>query len=134
MRRNAPRLRIRRPATAKTSCFSSRSSLLIASKSCCSASASAVRRKSLGNGCTPASRNDASFDRRSAINLFSSAGSAPPASVNSESLIRLFLRFHHNPFLRDASINLSKSPSKTAWVLRVSTCVRRSLIRASSKT
>ncbi|MNQ50011.1 hypothetical protein D3C85_639370 [compost metagenome] len=40
----------------------------------------------------------------------------------------------YRPDFRLASINLSKSPSSTDWVLRVSTPVRRSLIRESSST
>ena len=39
-----------------------------------------------------------------------------------------------SPDFRLASINWSRSPSRTACVLRVSTLVRRSLIRASSRT
>ena len=49
-------------------------------------------------------------------------------------LIRILQSLTYRPCFKLASINLSKSPSKTAPVFEVSTPVRKSLIRESSNT
>ena len=59
----------------------------------------------------------------------------PSAVSQSCNLIWELLKYkNYKPAFKLASINLSKSPSRTDWVLRVSTPVRKSLMRESSST
>ncbi len=87
----------------------------------------AVRRKSLGKALRCA-RSSVSLPRRSAMSLFSSWAVFAACSCS------LIVILAYSPLFSEASINWSMSPSSTAWVLLVSTPVRRSLIRDWSST
>ncbi len=134
--RKGPRWRMMRPATQASTAISARPSLSLSPYAAWISAAKSAGRKSFGKAlrfCRMAS----SFTRRCAISRFSSAASAPVAVLCSLSVITSSdstLVSGYRPIFRLASMKRSRPPSSTAWVLLVSTFVRRSLIRESSRT